>query len=131
MELDLKKWFITLAVIVGLGVYINTHYTYKDVLKFAKSHPSSEYSPKLEYMAGMSQYLKSRYPESIEAFTQLLTDYPTCQYAPKALLRIGTAYSEQSKWEEARTSFQRYLDEYPSGPDAEIVREKHEIIKFK
>jgi TolA-binding protein len=131
MEINLKKCFIALAVFVGLFVYVKDHYTYKDVLAYSKKHPSVETSPKLDYMAGMAMYLKSKYPESAEAFEQLLTDYPTSQYTAKALFRLGTVYCEMSKWEQARVQFQRYVDEYPSGPDVEAVRQKHEIIKFK
>ncbi|MBI5245126.1 MAG: tetratricopeptide repeat protein [Elusimicrobia bacterium] len=131
MEINLKKWFFILAVLVGLGVYINTHYTFRDVLAFARKHPNPSMSPKLEYWAGMVCCLKGRNPEAIEAFQQLLTDYPTTQYTPKALINLGSMYAEGSQWENSRTYYQKYIDDYPNGPDITVARNAYENIKFK
>lgn len=127
----MKKFFFSVVFVIFAVGYIRSHYTFHDVVVYTKAHPDPKLSPKTDYFVGMATYLRSDYPTSIEAFTQLLTDYPTCQYAPKAMLRLGTMYSEQQKWEDARIQFQRYIEEYPSGPDIETVKNKYESIKFK
>ena len=131
MEIDFKKWFFILAVVVGLGFYVKSHYTFKDVLAYSKSHPDPAMSPKLDYYVGEAHYLRSEYPESAEAFEQLLSGYPTCQYAPKALVRLGTIYTDQRQWEKARAHLERYLEEYPNGPDNKIMQTKYDAVKFK
>lgn len=131
MDINFKKWFIILGLLVGLGVYVNSHYTFKDVLEYSQKHPDPSISPKLDYYTGMAYFLRDRSPEAIAAFQQLLTDYPTCQYAPMALIRLGSEYSEKGQWEEARNSYQRYMDQFPDGPDIQLARNKYEIIKFR
>lgn len=131
MEIDLKKWFFIIAVVAGLGFYVRSHYTFKDVLSYSKSRPDPKVSPKLDYYVGMAHYLRSEYPESAEAFEQLLADYPTCQYAPQALYKLGTIYIDQMQWEKARTHLQRYLDDYPDGPEIKLVQNQFDTVKFK
>ncbi|MFA6030617.1 MAG: tetratricopeptide repeat protein [Elusimicrobiota bacterium] len=127
----MKKFVISVVLVIfGVG-YIRSHYTFHDVVVYNQKHPDPRRSPQVAYYVGMTTFLRSDFPTATEAFTQLLTDYPTCQYAPKALLRLGTIYSEQQKWEDARIQFQRYIEEYPSGPDIETVKNKYEFIKFK
>lgn len=131
MDINLKKWFFILAVLVGMCVYINSHYTMKDVLGYSKRHPNPDLSPKLDYYVGTAYYLKGKNPEAIEAYTQLLSDYPTTQYTPKALINLGSMYAEGSQWENSRTCYQKYIDDYPNGPDIGIARNAYENIKFK
>jgi len=131
MEINFKKWFFILAVIAGLAVYIDSHYTLKDVLEYSQKHPDPSLSPKVDYYVAMAYSLRSKDAESIFAFQQLLTDYPTCQYAPRALILLGNAYSEKNRWDDARDSYQRYIDQFPEGPDIEIARKKYEIIKYR
>jgi TolA-binding protein len=131
MEFNFKKWLWVLALFIGLGIYIRTHYTFEDLLTYSKNNPHPTLSPKIDYYVGMSSYLRSKYPLSKQAFEQLLTDYPTCQYAPKALFRLGNIYAEQRQWDKARELYRNYLEQYPEGPHAGIVRSKYEVIKFR
>lgn len=127
----MKRFVLFLILLVGGGVYVRKHYGLRDALAYARRHPDPELSPKIAYYAGMAYYLRDRYPEAEEAFTQLLSDYPTSYYAPKALLRSGTIYTSQNRWAPAREVYQRYMDEFPEGPDTGIVRTRYEAIKFR
>ena len=131
MEIDFKKWFIILGIVVGLGFYVKSHYTFKDVLAYSKSHPDPKMSPKIDYYVGVAHYMRSEYAESAEAFEQLLSDYPTCQYAPRALLKLGTMYIDRREWEKAKVHLERYVEDYPNGPDIKIVQTKYDAVKFK
>ncbi len=129
--ISLKKPLIILAVIIGAIVYIKSHYTFEDALRYANKNPHKSYSEKIEYRIASWQFFRSNYPKAAHAYTQLLTQHPTSQYAPKALLRLGDAQLKMLDYKGATASWARYMKEYPDGPDIEIVRKKHEYNKFK
>ena len=131
MDFSLKKPFIILVVLIGAFFYIRSHYTIRDALRYAKKHPNSDLSEKVEYYAGAYYFFKSEYPKAINAYKQLLTDYPTGQYAPKALLRSGDAHQKAFQWEQAREKYLKYMSEFPDGKDISVVQKKYEYIKFK
>jgi TolA-binding protein len=131
MEIDFKKAFIWIAVIVGIGVYINSRYTLDDALKYAKAHPDPKVSPAIDFYVGSLQYMRSEYPQALAAYEQMLTDYPTCQYAPKALLRVGTIYQERNEFQRAKDAYAKYIEQYPSGDSIDIVKKKFEYVQFK
>lgn len=131
MEFNFRRaFFILMTAIAGI-YYIQTHYHLKDVLSYSHRHPNRVISPKLDYYVGMAYYMRSRHPESVAAFQQLLTDYPTCQYAPGGLLRMGQSQEELGRWAEAREAYQRYLEEFPEGRQKGLVQRKYEALKFK
>ena len=131
MEINFKKIFIWLAVIIGSCVYVYKHYTFQDVLACDNKYRSWVWGPRVDYYIGVGLYLKDRHEDAAAAFEQLLTNYPTCQYAPAALYKAGVAYQNLRQWEKARAAYQRYLELFPQGPQAELANKKYEYIKFR
>ncbi|MCX5788115.1 MAG: tetratricopeptide repeat protein [Elusimicrobia bacterium] len=132
MELgELKKFFWALIILIGLGWYVRQHYTFRDVLAYAKSHPSQSASPALDYYSGMGFYLREDYDGAIEAFGQLLTDYPTCQYAPTALVRLSSSYMERNRWSEAKETLEKFIEQFPDDKNRPLVDQKYEYVKYK
>lgn len=128
---SLKKPLIILAVIIGAIVYIRSHYTFEDALRYAKKNPHRSYSEKIEYRIASWQFMRAKYPKAARAYEQLLTQHPTSQYAPKALLRLGDAKLKMLRYKEATSAWAKYIEDYPDGPDIAIVKKKHEYNKFK
>ncbi|MFH1723534.1 MAG: tetratricopeptide repeat protein [Elusimicrobiota bacterium] len=127
----MRKWIIILAILIGGGWYVKTHYTPQDVLKYAKEHPDPKKAAKLEYYVGTYYFARDRKAEMVGAYNQLLTDHPTCQYAPKALLRVGNYYKDQRDYDTARELYLRYMEDFPEGFDINKVKQKYEFVKFK
>lgn len=127
----LKNLFWAFLIFCGAAYYVNTHYTFEDVLKYSKEHPHPEYSPAIDYYSGMAYFVRDQHDGAITAFQQLLTDYPTCQYAPRAMMRLGTSLMERNRYAEAREVFEKFFEEYPDHKNKKIVEDKYEYIKFK
>ncbi len=132
MEFDgLKKLLWFLAILIGLGLYVRSHYDFQDALRFSRRHPHPKLSPAVDYYSGMAYYLREDYPRAVDAFTQLLTDYPTSYYAPRGLLRLGSSHMEMRQYQQAREAFEKYMEEFPNGKDRALVDSKYEFIKFR
>ncbi len=127
----LKKLIYAFLIFCGTVMYINSHYTFEDVLKYSHEHPNKDYSPAIVYYTGMSQYMRDKHENAITAFQQLLADYPTCQYAPLAMVRLGSSFMEKYRYAEAREVFDKYLEEFPTDKNRKTVEDKYEYIKFK
>ncbi|MBI5200902.1 MAG: tetratricopeptide repeat protein [Elusimicrobia bacterium] len=127
----LKNLIYAFLIFCGTAYYINTHYTFEDVLKYSQTHPSKDYSPMIVYYTGMSQFMQDKHDGAITSFQQLLADYPTCQYAPIAMVRLGSSLMERNRYAEAREIFEKYFEEFPNDKHKKTVEDKYEYIKFK
>ena len=130
-EINFTKIFIILFVFVGTVIYIRSNYTYMDVLAYSEKHPHPSISPRVEYWIGRAQYHRDVFPESHQAFDQMLKDYPTCQYAPDALYYKGLMYSDGRKFAHACLQYEKYMKMFPEGKRIRQIEKKHEFIKFK
>jgi len=128
---NFKALFMWFFVFVGGVVYVRSHYTLEDVLKYSRERPHPVLSPKVDYYVGWAYFHREDHPKAHKAFDQLLTSYPTCQYAPPALYRKGLMYTEDGRWAQAREVLERYLKEFPNAREKSRVERNYERIKFR
>lgn len=133
MELDInfKKWAIILAIVIGSIVYIRKNYTYQDLLRYSQEKPHPTFSPMIDYYVGLAYYMRKDLPNTTSAFGILAANYPTSHYTPKALLRMGASYQEMRQFGNARKAYEQYMKDFPEGKDIDIVKKRHEVVRWK
>ena len=129
MEFDFKKPLIFLVVLIGIGYYVSSTYTFQDVLKYSHTKMDPTWGPMIDYYVGMGYYTRSEYEPAVNAFNQLLADFPTTQYTEDGILRMGSAYEEMKKWDGAKAAYQQYQEQFPEGKHKETIQRKVEYIR--
>jgi outer membrane protein assembly factor BamD (BamD/ComL family) len=128
---NFKKFFIWVGVIFAIFWGITTYVSLDDCLTYAAKNPHKPSSEKIAYYVGAVHYHKSRFPEAIAAYDQVLTDFPTGQYAPKALFRKGYSHKEIRQWSQAREAYMKYMKDYPDSKHFKLAEKRYEYVKFK
>ncbi|HVE13615.1 MAG TPA: tetratricopeptide repeat protein [Elusimicrobiota bacterium] len=131
MELNIRKWFFSCALVIGGMVLVHDKYTPQRALAFTHAHRDPRWAPTADFYIGMAAYLQDQRPEAEAAFRQLIADFPKSPYVADALYRLGDMYSDQNRWPEARDAFQQYMDSFPNGDKITLVRNRWEYIKFR
>jgi hypothetical protein len=72
---------------------------------------------------------KTLQTNTVEAYTQFLSEYPSSEYAPEAQSRIeDLSYSEASRTNTVE-AFERFLDRFPQGSHSQEARDKLNALK--
>ncbi|MGJ8638110.1 MAG: tetratricopeptide repeat protein [Opitutaceae bacterium] len=78
-------------------------------------HETTSFDDGLHYWKGLGELQLSLFPEAVQSFDHVLTDFPTSIYAEDALLRKGAAQFYAQTFEEARETLKLYVQKYPEG----------------
>jgi len=124
----MKKLLIFALVVGGIFYFIQQNVTPASILQMAKDRPSETWSPRTEYWLGVYHYTQNRYPDSEEAFTQLLTDYPSSYYAPEARIKLAMDYEAAMDRDKSLEQYKKYLEDYPDGPQAPLARKNADML---
>ncbi|MBI4052079.1 MAG: tetratricopeptide repeat protein [Elusimicrobia bacterium] len=124
----MKKYFIFVASLALVLYWVSNHLSLDQwtgrSLEYFQKHPHPKASPAVAYYVGMYRFSRSRYPEAVEAFTQVLTQYPTGQYASVALFRLAQSYEEMRDFTHSTEAYKKFLEEYPDDSASPLVKRK-------
>lgn len=127
----MRKLLFLVLLVGGVWWYATHRFNFSDAMDYAKKHPQSSLSPRIEYSVGMVYYQRADYPKAQEAFAQLLTDFPTGQYAARALLRLSEVAEENRDYATEKDVLDRFLSDFPDHPDRMIAQKRRELLYNK
>ena len=123
------RTLIIWGVILGsMWWYATKKLGFENPLQYAKKHPESSLSPKIEFTVGMIYYQRGDYRQAQDVFTLLLTDYPTGQYQSRALLRLSEVAEQNLDYETAKSSLDQFLKDFPEHPDRNMAQKRRELL---
>jgi tol-pal system protein YbgF len=91
---------------------------------FLKQYPTSILVPHAVYWLGESYYQTKQYPQAIEQYERLTTQFPKNEKLVGALLKEGFAYAAVGDKNKARAALKRVLEEFPRASEANLAKEK-------
>ncbi|MFZ5862803.1 MAG: tol-pal system protein YbgF [Nitrospirota bacterium] len=91
---------------------------------FLKQYPTSILVPHAVYWLGESYYQTKQYPQSVEQYERLITQFPKNEKLVGALLKQGFAFAAIGDKNKARAALKRVLEEFPRASEANLAKEK-------
>lgn len=91
---------------------------------FVSQHPKGGYTANAQYWLGELYMVKKNYPQAIQHFEIVLTNFASSSKAAACSLKIGYALASSGKKEEAKQRLQQVLRNYPDTPTAQLAATK-------
>lgn len=91
---------------------------------FVAQYPKGGYTANAQYWLGELYMVKKNYPQAIEHFEIVLTNFASSSKAAACSLKIGYALASSGKKMEARQRLQQVLKNYPDTPTAQLAATK-------
>lgn len=91
---------------------------------FLQQYPTSILVPHALYWLGESYYQTKQYPQALEQYNRLVTQYPKNEKLAGALLKQGFAYAAVGDKTKARGALKRVLEEFPHASEANLAKDK-------
>ena len=124
------KFYIVVALVVGLGYWARTHVHSASILEFARTRENEDWGHRIEYYWGVIQFTRDRFPEAEKAFDQLLASASTAYYlAPAARIKLGRVCKKSLKWHKALRQFEFYVKTWPDGEQIRLAEKNVMLIK--
>lgn len=96
---------------------------------FLQKYPHSEYADNAQYWLGEVHYVSRQFPQALEAFGRIQSDYAGSTKSGDALLKTGYIQYELKEWSKARATLNQVVKEYPGSTAARLAEERLERMK--
>jgi tol-pal system protein YbgF len=91
---------------------------------FLQQYPTSILVPHALYWLGESYYQTKQYPQALEQYNRLITQYPKNEKLAGTLLKQGFAYAAMGDKTKARGALKRVLEAFPNASEANLAKDK-------
>lgn len=91
---------------------------------FVSKYPKGGYTANAQYWLGELYMVQKNYPQAIEHFEIVLTNFASSSKAAACSLKIGYALASSGKKEEAKQRLKQVLKNYPDTPTAQLAATK-------
>jgi tol-pal system protein YbgF len=91
---------------------------------FLQQYPNSILVPHALYWLGESFYQNKQYPQAIEQYDRLISQFTKNEKLAGALLKEGFAYAAVGDKVKARAALKRVVEDFPRASEANLAKEK-------
>ncbi len=91
---------------------------------FLQQYPNSILVPHAVYWLGESFYQTKQFPQAIEQYDRLISQFPKNDKLAGALLKEGFAYAAVGDKTKARAALKRVVEDFPRASEANLAKEK-------
>jgi TolA-binding protein len=96
---------------------------------FVDSFPTDPRAPQALLQIGQTHQANEAWSEAMLAYRRILEEFPGVQIAPQVKLAVAQCHINLSQWRQARKLYEEYLQQYPNDAQAELARQRIEILK--
>ncbi len=89
---------------------------------FLKNFPTNDRADDAQYNIGEAYYSEQKYPEAVDAFTKVVTDYATGNKVASALYKRGKLELVLKQNDSAVADFKTVISKYGAAPEANLAR---------
>ncbi|MBF0448082.1 MAG: tol-pal system protein YbgF [Magnetococcales bacterium] len=100
-----------------------------DFNQFLRWFPKDTLADNAQYWIGELHYVQKQYPESLQAFNNVLVQWPASTKVPACLLKIGFAFYELGDMQNARASLTRLVNDYPTSNAVSLANQRLQMIE--
>ena len=90
---------------------------------FLQRFPNNSYASNAQYWLGDCYFNQQQYPQAIQEFQRVVSDYPNAPKSPDALLKIAMAQLQLGATAEARQAVDTLSQRYPKSPATQKAQE--------
>jgi tol-pal system protein YbgF len=91
---------------------------------FLQQYPNSILVPHAVYWLGESYYQTKQFPQAIEQYDRLISQFPKNEKLAGALLKEGFAHAAVGDKVKARATLKRVVEDFPRASEANLAKEK-------
>lgn len=91
---------------------------------FLANYPKSQLRDNAQYWLAETYYVSKKFPEALEGFQKVISDYPASRKIPDAWLKIGYCNYELEQWTAARQALTTLSAQYPETTAARLAKER-------
>lgn len=95
---------------------------------FLQKFPSMDLSDNAAYWIGESLYSQKKYPEAIQQFDAVVTQFPRSDKVPASLLKKGLAYITLGERAQGIVQLQYVVHEHPATQEAGVARNRLRLL---
>jgi TolA-binding protein len=96
---------------------------------FVDSFPTDPRAPQALLQIGQTHQANEAWDEAMQAYQRILEEYAGVPIAPQVKLAMAECHINLSQWRQARKLYEEYAQQYPSDGQAELARQRIEILK--
>ncbi|MEX2140622.1 MAG: tetratricopeptide repeat protein [Pirellulales bacterium] len=96
---------------------------------FVDSFPTDARAPQALLQIGQTHQANEAWNEAMQAYERILEEYQGVQITPQVKLAMAECHINLSQWRQARKLYKEYAQQYPSDGQAELARQRIEILK--
>jgi TolA-binding protein len=96
---------------------------------FVDSFPTDPRAPQALLQIGQTHQANEAWNEAMQAYERILEEYAGVPITPQVKLAMAECHINLSQWRQARRLYEEYAQQYPSEGQAELARQRIEILK--
>lgn len=96
---------------------------------FVDSFPTDPRAPEALRSIGQTHQANDVWTDAIRAYQRILDEYPGVPLIPQVKLAVAECQIHLSQWKLARKLYEEYLQQFPNDGQAELAKQRIEILK--
>ncbi len=91
--------------------------------EYIKKFPQSPQADYAQFYTGMSYFQQGKYPNAVDAFNGLITNYSRSTYVADAYVKMGQSYKTMKENDKARQAFEYVIKTFPNSVPATMAQQ--------
>ncbi len=120
----LKKFFITVGIIVFLMVMSWNLLSNHTIGNYIENHPHPTLTPSLLFNIGQIFFMVDDFERSEYYYRKVAEKYPDCKQYLKARYMIIRSLESSHRVKESKVEIEKFLNEHPKSEYKDILRKK-------
>ncbi len=112
--------------LVGTQRYLEALHVFN---AFVDSFPTDPRAPQALLQIGQTHQANEAWNEAMQAYERIQEEYLGVAIAPQVKLAMAECHINLSQWRQARKLYEEYAQQYPTDGQAELARQRVEILK--
>jgi TolA-binding protein len=96
---------------------------------FVDSFPTDPRAAQALLQIGQTHQANEAWSEAMQAYDRILAEYPGVPITPQVKLAVAECHINLSQWRQARKLYEEYVQQFPSDGQAELARQRIEVLK--
>jgi TolA-binding protein len=96
---------------------------------FVDSFPIDPRAAQALLQIGQTHQANEAWTEAMQAYDRILAEYPGVPITPQVKLAVAECHINLSQWRQARKLYEEYVQQFPSDGQAEMARQRIEVLK--